>query len=80
MLTIEDVRTILQSEYCNSRHAEGDDNNLVFALELGRGIRTTEPHGLSVSNLRVEHVDGHNAFVTHPSELLTENLETEQVV
>ena len=67
MLTIEDVRTIFQSEYCNSRHAEGDGNSLVFALELRRGIRTPEPHRLLVSNLRAEHVGGHNAFVDHPS-------------
>ena len=66
VLTISDIQTIFSSEFSNPRNAEGYRNRLVFAVGIGLDIRTSELHGLKVTELKQEDVDGSRAYVYYP--------------
>lgn len=63
VLAISDIQMIFNSEFCNLRNVEVCRNRLVFAVGFWLGIRTLELHGLNVTELKQQHVDGSRAYV-----------------
>ena len=66
ILSIEDVKSIFESEYCNKQNAEGFRNRLIFSVGLAIGARTTELWMLEVSQFKLEVIDSKEAYVYYP--------------
>ncbi len=65
VLTIEDIRVLISSEFCNKNNSDGFRNRLIFSICLAIGARTTELSLLECSQFQHQNVNGKLYGCTH---------------